>query len=59
MSPEIVQEKPYDHNCDLWSLLCIFGSSVPGREGGREGGKEVVIIYNWDVYQSHVKIFLY
>lgn len=21
MSPELVQEKPYDHNSDLWSVL--------------------------------------
>jgi fused-like protein len=24
MSPELVQEKPYDHNSDLWSLGCIL-----------------------------------
>lgn len=24
MSPELVQEKPYDHNSDLWSVGCIL-----------------------------------
>nr|CAH0102697.1 unnamed protein product [Daphnia galeata] len=24
MAPEIVEEKPYDHNADLWSLGCIL-----------------------------------
>ena len=24
MSPEIVEERPYDHNADLWSLGCIL-----------------------------------
>lgn len=24
MSPELVQEKPYDHTSDLWALGCIL-----------------------------------
>lgn len=24
MSPELVEEKPYDHTADLWSLGCIL-----------------------------------
>ena len=24
MAPELVQEKPYDHTADLWSLGCIL-----------------------------------
>lgn len=24
MSPELVEEKPYDHSADLWSLGCIL-----------------------------------
>ena len=24
MSPELVQEKPYDHNSDLWLVLLIY-----------------------------------
>lgn len=24
MSPEIVEEKPYDHTADLWALGCIL-----------------------------------
>ena len=24
MSPELVEEKPYDHNADLWALGCIL-----------------------------------
>ncbi len=24
MSPELVEEKPYDHNADLWALGCKF-----------------------------------
>lgn len=24
MSPELVEEKPYDHTADLWALGCIL-----------------------------------
>lgn len=24
MSPELVEERPYDHNADLWSVGCIL-----------------------------------
>lgn len=24
MSPELVEDKPYDHNADLWALGCIL-----------------------------------
>ena len=35
MAPEIVQERPYDHTADLWSLGCIV-----------EGGK-IMKFWSW------------
>jgi len=31
MSPELVEEKPYDHNADLWSLGCILYELYVGK----------------------------
>uniref|UniRef100_H2YCY3 non-specific serine/threonine protein kinase n=1 Tax=Ciona savignyi TaxID=51511 RepID=H2YCY3_CIOSA len=31
MSPELVEEKPYDHNADLWSLGCILYELFVGK----------------------------
>ncbi|XP_065831547.1 serine/threonine-protein kinase 36-like [Oscarella lobularis] len=31
MSPELVQERPYDHNSDLWSMGCILYELFVGR----------------------------
>ena len=28
MSPELVEEKPYDHNADLWALGCNENCAV-------------------------------
>nr|CAH0111353.1 unnamed protein product [Daphnia galeata] len=30
MAPEIIEEKPYDHNADLWSLGCILYELLVG-----------------------------
>ena len=31
MSPELVEEKPYDHGADLWSLGCILYELYVGK----------------------------
>ena len=31
MAPELVQEKPYDHTADLWSLGCILYELFQGQ----------------------------
>nr|CAB3266653.1 serine/threonine-protein kinase 36-like [Phallusia mammillata] len=31
MSPELVEERPYDHNADLWSLGCILYELFVGK----------------------------
>nr|XP_053646318.1 serine/threonine-protein kinase fused-like [Cherax quadricarinatus]XP_053646319.1 serine/threonine-protein kinase fused-like [Cherax quadricarinatus] len=31
MAPELIEEKPYDHNADLWSLGCILYELITGR----------------------------
>ena len=31
MSPELVQEKPYDHTSDLWALGCILYELIAGQ----------------------------
>merc|ERR1711917_121087 len=32
MAPELVQEKPYDHTADLWSLGCILYELFHGSD---------------------------
>ncbi|KAK3859138.1 hypothetical protein Pcinc_034716 [Petrolisthes cinctipes] len=31
MAPELIEEKPYDHNADLWSLGCILYELLTGK----------------------------
>ena len=31
MAPELIEEKPYDHNADLWSLGCILYELLLGK----------------------------
>ncbi|XP_045112192.1 serine/threonine-protein kinase fused-like [Portunus trituberculatus] len=31
MAPELIEEKPYDHNADLWSLGCILYELLVGK----------------------------
>lgn len=31
MAPEIINEKPYDHQADLWSLGCILYETLAGE----------------------------
>lgn len=31
MAPELIEECPYDHNVDLWSLGCIAYEMIVGR----------------------------
>ena len=31
MSPELVEEKPYDHTADLWALGCILYELFTGN----------------------------
>ncbi|XP_045619786.1 serine/threonine-protein kinase fused [Procambarus clarkii] len=31
MAPELIEEQPYDHNADLWSLGCILYELLTGR----------------------------
>lgn len=30
MAPELIEEQPYDHNADLWSLGCIIYELLVG-----------------------------
>lgn len=30
MAPELIEERPYDHNADLWSLGCIIYELLVG-----------------------------
>ena len=31
MAPELIEEKPYDHTADLWSLGCILYELLVGQ----------------------------
>lgn len=31
MAPELIEEQPYDHNVDLWSLGCIIYELLVGK----------------------------